>query len=232
MAEYLVLAENISFRNNKLTCINIYDRLSTIAMPSEFKFDLAIMCGPNWSVGEHKLTVKAVGSNGKEVYIGELLVKIPNQDFVYNAFANDIKLIMDYSVESLTFIVYDNGKEIIAKKYPVISMLVPQNPNAGVQKTQNTEKKTADEEIKVDDLEKELEKQDKNEDISGNAPKVTSKFGTPKRPKYGEFLNLKTEQELNDALEFISKLPPDNKMKEKLQANIEQQLKALKTKKK
>ena len=220
MAEYLVLAENISFKNNKLTCINIYDRLSTIAMPSEFRFDLAIMCGPNWTVGEHKLTVKAVGSNGKEVYIGELLVKIPNEDFVYNAFANDIKLIMDYSVENLTFIVYDNGKEIIAKKYPVISMLVPQNPNAEKKTLNNDEKK-------IEDVKTEEEPADK-----APAPtKVVSRFGTPKRPKYGEFLNLKTEQELNDALEFISKLSDDNKMKEKLKANIEQQLKALKTKK-
>lgn len=134
MAEYLILAENISFKNNKLTCINIYDRLSTIAMPSEFKFDLAIMCGPNWTQGEHKLFVKAVGSNGIEVNIGELTVNIPNEDFVYSAFANDLKLIMDYSVESLTFVVYDNEKEIVRRKYPVISMLVPQNSNNEAQK--------------------------------------------------------------------------------------------------
>ena len=225
MAEYLVLAENISFKNNRLTCINIYDRLSTIAMPSEFKFDLAIMCGPNWSVGDHKLTVKAVGSNGREVYIGELMVKIPNEDFVYNAFANDIKLIMDYSVESLTFVVYDNGKEIISKKYPVISMLVPQNIQPETKQTQKEEKKTTDEEETA-------EAQSKKEESQSSTTKTTSKFGTPKRPKYGEFLNLKTEQELNDALDFIAKMPSDNQMKEKLKANIEQQLKALKTKKK
>jgi len=225
MAEYLVLAENISFKNNRLTCINIYDRLSTIAMPSEFKFDLAIMCGPNWSVGDHKLTVKAVGSNGREVYIGELMVKIPNEDFVYNAFANDIKLIMDYSVEFLTFVVYDNGKEIISKKYPVISMLVPQNIQPETKQTQKEEKKTAD-------VEEDKTEQEKKEESQSSATRTTSKFGTPKRPKYGEFLNLKTEQELNDALDFIAKMPSDNQMKEKLKANIEQQLKALKTKKK
>jgi len=126
MAEYLVLAENIIFKNNRLTCINIYDRLSTIAMPAEFRFDLAIICGPNWSVGEHKLAVKAVGSNGKEVPIGNLDVNIPNEDFVYNALANDLKIVMDYSVSDLTFVVYDNDKEIISRKYPVIPILVPQ----------------------------------------------------------------------------------------------------------
>jgi hypothetical protein len=126
MAEYLVLAENVVFKNNRMTCINVYDRLSTVAMPAEFRFDLAIFCGPNWSVGEHKLEIKVVANNGKEVNVGELTVNIPNEDFVYNAYANDLKILMDYSVESLTFVVNDDGKEIIRRKYPVISMLVPQ----------------------------------------------------------------------------------------------------------
>lgn len=221
MAEYLILAENISFKNNKLTCINIYDRLSTIAMPSEFKFDLAIMCGPNWTQGEHKLFVKAVGSNGIEVNIGELTVNIPNEDFVYSAFANDLKLIMDYSVESLTFVVYDNEKEIVRRKYPVISMLVPQNSNNEAQKKNlNEGKKTIDE--PVDTVE--------SETVKNTSSKTTSRFGTPRRPKYSEFLNLKTEEELKDALVFVAKLPHDNKMKEKLKTSIEQQLKTLKSK--
>ena len=140
MSEYLILAENVSFRNNKLSCINIYDKLTTIAMPSEFTFDLAIMCGPNWSVGEHKLEVKARGSNGKEISVGELTVNIPSEDFVYNAYANDLKIMMDYSVESLNITVNDNGKEILSRKYPVVSVLVPRQPEASEEKSQNPEK--------------------------------------------------------------------------------------------
>ena len=126
MAEYLILAENIIFKNDRLTCINIYDKLTTVAMPAEFRFDLAIICGPNWSAGEHKLSVKAKANNGKEVSIGELTVNIPNKDFVYNAYANDLKIMMDYSVSDLTIVVLDNDKEVISRKYPVVSMLVPQ----------------------------------------------------------------------------------------------------------
>ena len=144
MSEYLVLAENIFYKNNKLSCFNIYNQLTTIAMPADFKFDLAIMCGPNWSVGEHKLTVKARGSNGKEIIIGEMTVNIPKEDFVYNAYANDLKIGMDYSVESLTILVYDNEKEIISRTYPVISMLVPQSMNKqqGIQEEATSEKET------------------------------------------------------------------------------------------
>ena len=105
MSEYLILAENVVLKNNRISCINVYDKLSTIAMPAEFKFDLVIMCGPNWSVGEHNLTVKVKGSNGKEHTIGNLKVNIPNEKFVYNAYANDLKILMDYSVEDLTIVV-------------------------------------------------------------------------------------------------------------------------------
>ena len=126
MAEYLILAENVYFKNNKLTCINIYDKLMTVAMPTEFRFDMAIMCGPDWSEGEHKLSIKAKGSNGKEVSVGEITVNIPTKDFVYNAYANDLKITMDYSVENVTLVVYDNDKEVISRTYPVIPMLVPQ----------------------------------------------------------------------------------------------------------
>lgn len=125
MSEYLILAENVVFKNNRLSCINIYDKLSTIAMPAEFKFDMAIICGPNWTVGEHKLKVMARSNAGKEVNIGELTVNIPSEDFVYNAYANDLKILMDYSVENMTIVVTDNDNEIISRKYPVVSVLVP-----------------------------------------------------------------------------------------------------------
>lgn len=126
MAEYLILAETVLFKNDKLTCINVYNNFRTVAMPAEFKFDMAILCGPQWTVGEHNLSVKAVANNGKEVELGNATVNIPNEDFVYNAFLNDIKIVMDYSVSDLTFFVYDNGKEICSRKYPVLPMLVPQ----------------------------------------------------------------------------------------------------------
>ena len=126
MSEYLILAESIIYKNDKLTCINIHNDFRAVAMPSEFIFDMAIICGPKWSIGEHNLRVKAVANNGKEIEIGTATVNIPNEDFVYNAFLNNIKLVMDYSVSDITFYVYDNDNEVISKKYPVESMLVPQ----------------------------------------------------------------------------------------------------------
>lgn len=144
MSEYLILAENITFKNNRLTCINIYDRLSAIAMPAEFRFDMAIMCGPHWTPGEHKLTLKIKANDGEEKVLTESMVNIPHEDFVYNAIANDLKFNMDYSVQSLTFIVYDNDKAVISRKYPVVAMLVPQSM-APQQPAANAEEAKADE---------------------------------------------------------------------------------------
>ena len=127
MAEYLILAETIVFKNDKLTCINVYDNFRTVAMPSEFTFDMVIMCGPKWKKGEHNLSVKVVASNGKEINLGNTKVNIPHEDFVYNAFLNNIKMTMDYSVSDLTFIVYDDNKEVYSRKYPVTSILIPQS---------------------------------------------------------------------------------------------------------
>ena len=129
MSEYLLVAETIIYKNEKLTCINVLNSFRTVAMPSEFIFDMVILCGPKWSTGEHKLSIKAVANNGKEIELGNATVNIPNEDFVYNAFLNNVKLVMDYSVTDLTFQVYDNDNNVYSRKYPVISMLVPQNTN-------------------------------------------------------------------------------------------------------
>ena len=146
MSEYLILAETIVYKNNRLTCINTYDNFRTVAMPAEFNFDMAILCGPKWPVGEHKLSVKAVASNGKEIDLGTATVNIPHEDFVYNAFLNNIKIVMDYSVSDLTFHIYDNENEVFSRKYPVLPILVPQDKNA----TQEV--------MQPEEVEKELEK--------------------------------------------------------------------------
>jgi len=126
MSEYLILAENITYKNNKLSCINIYDNFSAVALPAEFVFDLVVICGPNWAAGEHKLTIKAKTNTDVTVDIGEITVNIPNENFVYNAMAQNLRVALDYSIQDLTFMVFDNDKQVIERKYTVNSLLVPQ----------------------------------------------------------------------------------------------------------
>ncbi len=73
----------------------------------------------------NKLSIKLRGNNGKEAKIGEITVNIASTNAVFNAIANDLKVMMDYSVSDVTIVVCDGDKEIIARRYPVVSMLVP-----------------------------------------------------------------------------------------------------------
>ena len=115
MSGYIELAENVIYKNGKTTILNIYNELSAIAMPAEFRFDMVVMCGPKWTVGDHKLVIKVkANDNGEEIQLVETTIKIPNEQFVYHAVANDIKFTMDYSVQYLTFTVLDNGEEVIS----------------------------------------------------------------------------------------------------------------------
>ena len=82
MSEYLILAETAIYKNNKLTCLNIYDNFRAVAMPSEFIFDMVILCCPKWTVGDHNVSVKAVANNDRDFEIGNATVNIPHEDFV------------------------------------------------------------------------------------------------------------------------------------------------------
>ena len=139
MSEYLILAENITYKNNKLSCINIYDNFSAVALPAEFVFDLVVICGPNWTPGEHKIAIKARTSTDVTVDIGEIAVNIPNENFVYNAMAQNLRISLDYSIKDLTFLVFDGDNQVLERKYAVNSLLVPQKVAA-----ENTEEKASE----------------------------------------------------------------------------------------
>ena len=140
MAGYLELAETVIFKNNRLTVINTYNDFTTIAMPAEFNFDMVVMCGPKWTVGDHKLTIKVkANENGEELLLSESTVKIPNEQFVFNAIANNVKFNMNYDVQYLTFTAYDNDQEVVSRVYPVRAVLVPQELAKQQQKTQKAD---------------------------------------------------------------------------------------------
>ena len=141
MSEYLILAENITYKNNKLSCINIYDNFSAVALPAEFVFDLVVICGPNWTPGEHKIAIKARTSTDVTVDIGEIAVNIPNENFVYNAMAQNLRISLDYSIKDLTFLVFDGENQVLERKYSVNSLLVPQKLAA-----ENAEENAAEDE--------------------------------------------------------------------------------------
>ena len=142
MAGYLELAEAAIHKEGKTYILNIYNELFAVAMPAEFRFDMAVMCGPKWTAGDHKLTIKVkANEDGEEKQLVDTTIKIPHEQFVYHAVANDVKFTMNYDVRYLTFTVFDNDEEVISRVYPVRAMLYPSPKPQQAQEEQKEENK-------------------------------------------------------------------------------------------
>lgn len=124
--QYLLLAENITYKNNKLSCINIIDQLMTLKLPSEFQFDLVAICGPGWKEGEYDLTIKVQLDNNEINELGQTKVSVPGEGFTYNALASDLKVFIPENSKSMKFSVYRDNSLIIERKYQIASLFIPQ----------------------------------------------------------------------------------------------------------
>lgn len=155
MAGYLELAEAAIHKEGKTYILNIYNELFAVAMPAEFRFDMAVMCGPKWAVGDHNLKIKVkANEDGEEKQLVDTTIKIPHEQFVYHAVANDVKFNMNYDVRYLTFTVLDNDEEVISRVYPVRAMLYPS------QKPQQAQPEQAQEEQKEENKKDKKKKKD------------------------------------------------------------------------
>jgi|GEM_PF-1337215 len=128
--QYLIIAENITYKYNKLSCINIYDQFITFSTPAESFFDLAVMCGPGWETGEYDLKINVQIDNEEPVELGSVKTNIPHDNFVYNAIAPNLKIILPKDAKTVTFYVYKNNELVLSRTYPVTELLVQQHEEA------------------------------------------------------------------------------------------------------
>lgn len=118
--QYLIIAEQISYRNNRLSAINIWDQFLAIAMPSKFNFDLAFACGPGWQAGEYELKFKVKTDAKEEITdLGNIQVNIKDEKSVFNAMASNLNFVLDETAKNITFIVERNGEWIFEREYSV-----------------------------------------------------------------------------------------------------------------
>ena len=125
--QYLVVAEQISFRNNKLSVINVMDQFTALHLPAKFNFDLVYICGPEWNPGEYDLTFK-IKSEAMEVFeLGTIGIKIDNSKSVFNAIASNLNFVIGNDSGNVMFIVERDGEEIFSREYPVNYLLRTRN---------------------------------------------------------------------------------------------------------
>jgi len=125
-SQYLILAENIVYKNNKLTCINVMDQFLVLKLPADSYFDLVAICGPGWEAGEYNVAIK-VQLDDEEIYeLGASKINVPHKDFVYNALAQGMKIVVNENTKYVTFYVYKNEELVIKRPYKVAAMFLPQ----------------------------------------------------------------------------------------------------------
>ena len=121
--QYLIVAENITYKHNKLSCINIYDQFVSVQLPAEFVFDLAVLCGPGWDVGSHDIEIKIRINENELLNVGDIKIEIPGKNFVYNAIAPNLKVALGEGLSSLKFEIYKNNELIIEREYPINTLI-------------------------------------------------------------------------------------------------------------
>ncbi len=121
--QYLIVAEQISFRNNRLSVINVWDQFSALHLPAKFNFDLAFICGPNWDEGEYELKFKVRAGDKESVELGTVKAEIKNKQSVFNAIANNLNFLAEKGAESITFEIEVDGRNILEREYPISYLL-------------------------------------------------------------------------------------------------------------
>lgn len=125
-SQYLMLAENIVYKNNKLSCINVMDQFLVLKLPSETYFDLVAICGPGWNEGEYTVSIKVQLDENEIHELGASKINVPNRDFVYNALAQNMKINLSEGTKYVKFYVYRNDELVIQRDYKVAAMFLPQ----------------------------------------------------------------------------------------------------------
>ncbi len=125
-SQYFILAENITYKNNKLSCINIIDQFMVMQLPSEAYFDLVAICGPGWEEGDYTITIKVQTDDNEIHELGKTEVSIPTQDFVYNALAPNMKVTLQEDTKYVRFYVYRNDDLVVQRDYKVAPLFIPQ----------------------------------------------------------------------------------------------------------
>lgn len=109
-SHYLVLAREIG-RNEQgiFSFLDICQHLAVNELPAKGRFDMAILCGPNWNAGTYRIHIATKLADEPPKKIGYADVEIVDDAHIYTAVVKNLGLIVD-SDKGFSFQVYrQNG---------------------------------------------------------------------------------------------------------------------------
>ncbi|MEW5821884.1 MAG: hypothetical protein AB1782_16945 [Cyanobacteriota bacterium] len=109
-AQYLILAREINRNEHGIFSFqDICQHLAVNELPAKGKFDMAILCGPNWESGKYRIHIATQLNQDPPNKIGYADVEIADNAHIYTAVVKNLGLIVD-SDQGFSFQVYkQNG---------------------------------------------------------------------------------------------------------------------------
>ena len=102
------------------------DQFLVLNIPTDINFDLVAICGPGWPEGDYSISIKVQIDDGEVQEFGTTQIKIPGEDFVYNAYAPNMKVSVKEEAKYVKFFVYRNEELVLERKYKVAPIFIPQ----------------------------------------------------------------------------------------------------------
>jgi hypothetical protein len=111
-SQYLVLAREINRNEHGIfSFIDVCQHLAVNELPAKGKFDMAIICGPGWEPGKHRIHIATKISEKEARKIGFADVEIVDSTHIYTAVVKNLGLIIDND-KGFAFQVYKESHDI------------------------------------------------------------------------------------------------------------------------
>lgn len=129
--QYLVLAREINRNENGIfSFLDVCQHLAVNELPAKGRFDMAILCGPGWEAGQHRIHIATKLGEDEPNKIGYANVEIIDDAHIYTAVVKNLGLIVD-SDKGFVFQVYHETGELADEetaKKEILGELILERP--------------------------------------------------------------------------------------------------------
>jgi hypothetical protein len=141
-SQYLILAREINKNEHGIfSFLDVCLHLAVNELPAKGKFDMAVICGPGWEPGVHRIHIATKLNDQEPKKIGYADVEIVDNTHIYTAAVKNLGLFIDND-KGFSFQVYRESGEIqdaeVTKNQLVGSLILERPFNVKVLQTQTS----------------------------------------------------------------------------------------------
>lgn len=130
-SQYLLLAKEVKRTEQGIfSFIDVCQHLAVNELPAKGRFDMAVICGPGWTQGKHRIHIATKIADQEPKKIGYADVDIIDNTHIYTAVVKNLGLIIDND-KGFSFQVYResiNLQDIETTKNNIVGELILDRP--------------------------------------------------------------------------------------------------------